>query len=148
MHGFLSRTAGLVLVFFLLVVAPLLDTYGVQEMENRMETLNDVSEFLDKVTDKGEITEDDLNAFYLAVESHGMTLDVRVERLVKTATLLDDGTVSTAYIMADDRRSLNVGDIVKVELREMSTTPYKKLLNMFLRLETRTYGLDMAKMVR
>ncbi len=148
MHGFLSRTAGLVLVFLLLVVAPLLDTYGVQEMENRMETLNDVSEFLDKVTDKGEITEDDLNAFYLAVESHGMMLDVRVERLVKTATLLDDGTVSTAYIMADDRHSLNVGDIVKVELREMSTTPYKKLLNMFLRLETRTYGLDMAKMVR
>lgn len=148
MHGFLSRTVGVILAFLLLVVAPLLDTYGVQEMENRMETLNDVSEFLDKVTDKGEITEDDLNEFYLAVESHGMTLDVKVLRLVKTATLLDDGTVSTVYIVADNNRDLNVGDIVKVELEEISTTPYKKLLNIFLRLDTHTYELDMAKMVK
>lgn len=148
MHGFLSRVTGIILLFLMLVVAPLLNIYGTQEMENRMETLNDVSEFLDKVTDKGEITEDDLNEFYLAVESHGMTLDVRVERLVKTATLLDNGTVSTAYIVADDSRNLNVGDIVKVELRELSTTPYRKLLHTFLRIENRAYELDMAKMVK
>lgn len=148
MHGFLSRVVGIILAFLMLVVAPLLNTYGTQEMENRMETLNDVSEFLDKVTDKGEISEDDLNEFYLAAESHGMTLDVKVERLVKTATLLDDGTVSTAYIVAEDYSNLNVGDIVKVELKELSTTPYKKLLNTFLRIEKRTYELDMAKMVK
>lgn len=148
MHGFLSRVVGLILAFLLLVVAPLLNTYGTQEMENRMETLNDVSEFLDKVTDKGEITEDDLNEFYLAAESHGMTLDVKVERLVKTATLLDDGTVSTTYIVADDYHNLNVGDIVKVQLEEISTTPYKKMLNTFLRIENRSYKLDMAKMVK
>lgn len=148
MHGFLSRVIGLILAFLLLIVAPLLNTYGTQEMENRMETLNDVSEFLDRVTDKGEISEDDLNEFYLAVQSHGMTLDVKVERLVKTATLLDDGTVSTTYIVADNCHDLNVSDIVKVELEEVSTTPYKKLLNTFLRIEDRAYKLDMAKMVK
>lgn len=148
MHGFLSRVVALILVFLLLIVAPLLNTYGTQEMENRMGTLNDVSEFLDKVTDKGEISDDDLNEFYLAVESHGMTLDVKVSRLVKTATLLDDGTVSTTYISADNIHDLNVNDIVKVELEEVSTTPYKKLLRMFLRLEDRQYTLDMAKMVK
>lgn len=148
MHDFLSRVVGLILVFLLLIVAPLLNTYGTQEMENRMETLNDVSEFLDKVTDKGEITDDDLNEFNLAVESHGMTLDVKVSRLVKTVTLLDDGTVSTTYIPADNIHDLNVSDIVKVELDEISTTPYKKLMRMFLRLEDRQYNLDMAKMVK
>ena len=148
MHDFLSRVVGLILVFLLLVVAPLLNTYGTQEMENRMETLNDVSEFLDKVTDKGEVSDDDLNKFYLSVESHGMTLDVKVKRLVKTATLLDNGDVSTSYISSDNIHDLNISDIVQVELREVSTTPYKKLMRMFLRIEDRDYKLDMAKMVK
>lgn len=148
MHGFLTRSVSIILAFLLLIVAPLINVYGTQEMENRMETLNDVSEFLDRVTDKGEISQDDLNGFYLAAESHGMTLDIQVDRLVKTATVLEDGTVSMAYIIADDVHILNVGDIVKVTLDEVSTTPYKKLLNIFLRLDTRVYHLDMAKMVK
>lgn len=148
MDGFLSKTVGLILAFFLLIVAPLLHTYGIRELENRMEALNEVSEFLDRVTDKGEITEDDLNEFYLAVEAHGMTLDVRVNRMVKTVTLLNDGSTSTTYIAADDIHVLNVGDIVKVELNEVTVTPYRRLMRLFLRLEERTYMLDMAKMVK
>lgn len=148
MDGFLSKVIGLILAFFMLIVAPLLHAYGIQELENRMETLNEVSEFLDRVTDKGEITEDDLNEFYLAVEAHGMTLDVRVDRMVKTVTLRADGSISTTYIAADDNHILNVGDIVKVKLDEVSVTPYRRLMRMFLRLEERVYQLDMAKMVK
>lgn len=148
MDGFLSKVIGLIMAFFMLIVAPLLHTYGIQEMENRMETLNETSEFLDRVTDKGEITEDDLNEFYLAVEAHGMTLDIRIDRMVKTVTLRADGSVSTTYIAADDIHVLNVGDIVKVKLDEVSVTPYRRLMRMFLRLEERKYHLDMAKMVK
>lgn len=148
MDGFLSKAVGLILAFFLLIVAPLLHTYGIRELENRMETLNEVSEFLDRVTDKGEITDDDLNEFFLAVEAHGMTLDVRVSRMVKTVTLLNSGDTSTTYIAADDIHDLNVGDIVKVELEEVTVTPYRRLMRLFLRLEERTYTLDMAKMVK
>lgn len=148
MEGFLSRLLGILLAFLMLIVAPLINVYGIQEMEERIEILNDTTEFLDKSTDKGQITEEDLNEFYLKVESHGMTLDVQVSRLVKVATLGPDGKVNTTYIAADNMENLNVKDIVHVELKEISTTPYKKLLNMFLNISQEQYQLDMAKMVK
>jgi hypothetical protein len=152
LDGFLSRVIALVLVFLMLIVSPLLEKYGIGEMENRMEILNDTNEFLDKVTDKGGITDNDLNDFYLSVESHGMTLDVRVDRMVKTSTLYKDADgdeqVSTAYIAADSIDVVNPGDIVKVQLQEVSTTPYKKMLNMFLKIDDQLYSLDMSKMAK
>ena len=47
MHGFLSRIVGLILAFVMLIICPLINAYGVQEMEDRVELLNDVSEFLE-----------------------------------------------------------------------------------------------------
>mgnify|MGYP006898198349 CR=1 FL=1 len=108
MHGFLSRIVGLILAFLMLIIAPLINAYGVQEMENKVELLNDVSEFLDKQTDKGGITDEDMDQFYVNVQSHGMILDVKVDRLVKTATESGDGTIHTTYIAADDNTILNL----------------------------------------
>ena len=47
----------------MLIIAPLINAYGVQEMENKVELLNDVSEFLDKQTDKSGITDEDMDQF-------------------------------------------------------------------------------------
>ena len=116
----------------MLIIAPLINAYGVQEMENKVELLNDVSEFLDKQTDKGGITDEDMDQFYVNVQSHGMILDVKVDRLVKTATESGDGTIHTTYIAADDNTILNKHDILKVKITEKSSTPYKRLLNVCL----------------
>lgn len=148
MHGFLSKLVGLILAFFILIVGPLINAYGTQEMENRVELLNTVCEFMDKQTDKGMITKEDMNQFYIDVESHGMILDVTVDRLVKTATKLGDGTIHTTYIAADDNSVLNQHDILQVKLKEVSSTPYKRLLNAFLKIDDNAYELDMAKMVK
>lgn len=148
MHGFLTRLVGLILTFFLLIIAPLINAYGTQEMENRVELLNDVSSFLDKQTDKGQITEEDLNQFYVDVESHGMVLDVTVNRLVKTATQLGNGSIHTTYIIADDNSVLNQHDVLQVQIKEVSSTPYKRLLNSFLRIDDEPYTLEMAKAVK
>jgi hypothetical protein len=148
MHGFLSRIVGLILAFLMLIIAPLINAYGVQEMENKVELLNDVSEFLDKQTDKGGITDEDMDQFYVNVQSHGMILDVKVDRLVKTATESGDGTIHTTYIAADDNTILNKHDILKVKITEKSSTPYKRLLNVFLRMDDNPYKLEMAKMVK
>ena len=129
----------------MLIIAPLINAYGVQEMENKVELLNDVSEFLDKQTDKGGITDEDMDQFYVNVQSHGMILDVKVDRLVKTAT---DGTIHTTYIAADDNTILNKHDILKVKITEKSSTPYKRLLNVVLRMDDNPYKLEMAKMVK
>ena len=132
----------------MLIIAPLINAYGVQEMENKVELLNDVSVFLDKQTDKGGITDEDMDQFYVNVQSHGMILDVKVDRLVKTATESGDGTIHTTYIAADDNTILNKHDILKVKITEKSSTPYKRLLNVVLRMDDNPYKLEMAKMVK
>lgn len=159
MEGFLSRLFGLILTFFMLIIAPLINAYGTQEMENRVNILNDTSEFLDKQADKGIITDTDMDQFYSDIESHGMVLDVSVNKIVKVSTQMDNGKLHTAYIAADENPKddkgnrdsvydLNQHDIIQVKLREKSSTPYKRLLNSFLRIDDDPYELEMAKMVK
>lgn len=146
MNGFISRIISLVLVFFMLILAPLVNSYCVTEMENRRQLLNEVTSFLDVVTDKKSITNDDLNEFYMKVSSYGMVLDVQVNRLVKTATLEHDGNVNITYMSADDISLLNQRDIVQVKLTEKSQSAYQKILSIFLGVDDENYSLTMAEM--
>lgn len=148
MSGFLSRVISLVLVFIMLIIAPLLYSYSISEMENRRLLLNEVNQFLDKVTDKGEITEDDLTEFYLQVSAHGMVIKPSVKRLVRTTVITPEGKTKTTYIAADDIYSLNQRDVVQVTLKEMSASNYRRILYSFLRVEEGLYHLEMAAVVR
>ena len=150
MEGFLSKCISIILVFFLLIIAPMINIYGQHEMQGRMEILNDVTAFLDRVTDKSEITQDDIDEFTLTVESHGLVLDVDIDRLVKTATLIDSSTeeLDITYIAADDITKLSSGNVVKVSVKEISATRFKKLLNIFLKFNEPNFELTMSKMVR
>lgn len=150
MEGFLSKCISIILLFFLLIIAPMINIYGQHEMQARMEILNDVTAFLDKVTDKGEITQDDIDEFTLKVESHGLVLDVIIDRLVKTAALVDETgqELDIAYIAADDISKLSTGNIIKVTVKEISTTRFKKLLNIFLKINEPDFELTLSKMVR
>lgn len=161
MEGFLSRLFGLILTFFMLIIAPLINAYGTQEMQDRIGILNDTSEFIDKQTDKGQITKQDLDQYYANVESHGMVLNVEVKRLVRVSTKLKNGSVHTTYIAADENTAkntaddslsvvhyLNQHDVLQVKIKERSSTPYKRFLNTFLKIDDSPYELDMAKMVK
>lgn len=148
MTNFITRVISLLLIFIMLVISPLIYTYASAEMENRRLLLNEVSQFLDKVTDKGEITEDDLTEFYLQVSSHGMTLKPVVKRLVRTTVMTPAGVVKTAYIAADDVNSLNQRDVVQVTLNELSVSRYRRILNAFLKIDEGPYHLEMAAVVR
>jgi hypothetical protein len=116
-------------------------------MENRRQLLNEVTSFLDVVSDKKSITDDDLNEFYMKVSSYGMVLDVQVNRLVKTATLESDGNVNVTYMSADDINLLNQRDVVQVKLTEKSQSAYQKILSIFLGVDDENYSLTMAEMV-
>lgn len=159
MEGFLSRLVGLILTFFMLIIAPLINAYGTQEMENRIAILNDTSEFIDKEADKGNITDLDIDQFYSDIESHGMVVDVKVERLVRVATKLPDGRIRSTYIAQDENPKdkdgkrdsiydLNQHDVVHVTVTEKSSTPYKRMLNTFLKIDDSRYKLDLSKIVK
>lgn len=150
MDGFLSKALGLVLIFFLLVVSPVVAVMGTQDAQDKVEILNDTCEFMDMVTDKRSVTEDDLNEFYLQVASHGIIADVQVERLVRIST--NDSSAVTeshsSYVVADSMDVLNVGDMIRVEITETAPTFFRRLTTAFLRLNTGNYELTMAKVVK
>ena len=73
---------------------------------------------------------------------------VKNMNMMKTATESGDGTIHTTYIAADDNTILNKHDILKVKITEKSSTPYKRLLNVVLRMDDNPYKLEMAKMVK
>lgn len=146
MKGFISRVIALILVFFMLILAPLINSYCITEMENRRQILNEVTSFLDMVTDKKTISTDDLNRFYMKISSYGMVLDIKVKRLVKTATLENDGTLNVTYVSVDDISIINQRDIIQVQLREKSQSSYQKILQIFLGVEEEYYSLTMAEM--
>jgi hypothetical protein len=150
MDGFLSKLIGLVLIFFMLVIAPVINVLGVEDSQDKTEILNDTCEFMDMVTDKRSITDDDLNEFYLKIASHGIVADVRVERLVRVAATDSTSSVQvhSSYVVADDSSYLNVGDMVRVTIEETSTTLYRRMLRVFLRFDQDGYELTMAKVVK
>ena len=150
MEGFISKCISVVLIFIMLVIAPMITIYGQHEAQGRMEILNEVTSFLDKVTDKSRIDQEDIDAFTVQIESHGLVLSVTIDRLVKTVTITNvaTGEVDTSYIPADDISSISSGDIIKVTVKEISTTPYKKLLKTFLKVDEPAFELSLAKMAR
>lgn len=148
MAGHLSRIVSLILVFFMLIVSPLIYSYSVSEMEDRRLLLNDVTQFLDKVTDKGTITEDDLTEFALQVNSHGMVINPIVKRLVRTSIVTPRGEIRTINVPVDALYSLNQRDTVQVILQEVSMSVYRRLLKAVLRVDEGAYTLEMAAVVR
>lgn len=148
MTGHLSRIISLILVFMMLIIAPLIYSYSVSEMEDRRLLLNDVTSFLDKVTDKGTITEDDLTEFALQVNSHGMVIKPTVKRLIRASVTTPEGNVRTINVAVDDISSLNQRDTVQVILEEVSKSPYRKLIQAILRIDEGPYSLEMAAIVR
>ncbi len=100
MNGFLSRIISLVLVFLMLNTGPIVKFLLCYGNGKPKTAVNEVTSFLDVVTDKKSITNDDMNEFYMKVASYGMVLDVQINRLVKTATLESDGNVNVTYIVS------------------------------------------------
>lgn len=148
MTGHLSRIISLILAFLMLIIAPLIYSYSVSEMEDRRLILNDVTSFLDKVTDKGTITEDDLTQFALQVNSHGMVIKPTIKRLIRASVTTPEGNVRTINVAVDDIYSLNQRDTVQVTLEEVSVSAYRKLIQAILRIDEGPYTLEMAAVVR
>ena len=91
MSDFINKVITVILIFVMLVLAPLLISYMSTDMLTERLVLNDVSQFIDKVTDKFLITEHDINDLYLAVNSHGQAYDITIERYQLLEEPLPDG---------------------------------------------------------
>jgi len=128
----ISKILSIVLIFLMLVLAPLLISYKIDDAVARREILFEVTQFIDKVRDTQTVTPEDLDQFYQNCNSHGLTVDVRVRRLVKTV-VIDPHTedVTVEYTINDDPAALynfNKGDGVQVVVEEIGISPSRSFM--------------------
>lgn len=150
MSDFLNKVITIILIFVLLVLAPLLISYMSTDMVTERLVLNEVTQFIDRVTDKGSISDSDLNDLYLGVNSHGGTYDVKVERYIRTETpgpLIPDKT-KTVYYNVEYIGDLNLYDVVKVHVKEVGLSNSKRLMWQLLRVDKGSFEFSLAGTVR
>lgn len=151
MSDFINKIITVILVFVMLVVAPLLISYKSDDMLARREILNDVELFIDKVQDTSAITEDDLNHLYLNCNSHGLTVNVTVKRLIATAVYDNNNNIAqTNYFAVDDKDSLaniNAGDVVQVSVEEVTISTSRRATYSILGIDEGALEFTLAGVV-
>ncbi len=165
MSDFINKVITLILIFVMLVLAPLLISYVSEEAVTERMILNEVNLFIDKVTDKKTITEYDLDDLYLGVNSHGGVYNVTVDRYMVIEEPLGNGDSGTrlVYMRVDDavklmngeiedledgQVTLNTSDVVKVHVEEAVLSPAKRLLWILLRIDEGNFEFSLAGTVR
>lgn len=166
MTDFINKVITIVLIFIMLILAPLLISYMSTDMVTERLVLNEVSQFIDKVTDKGLITEYDINDLYLGVNSHGGNYDVTIEHYQLLEEPLPDGSTKLLYVKQDDIEqivdgrynmeetdedtsvSLNVKDVVKVHVESVFMSSGRRLFWSVLRVDRGNFEFSLAGTVR
>lgn len=164
MSDFINKVITIVLIFVMLVLAPLLISYMSTDMTSERLILNDVTQFIDKVTDKYTITDYDLNDLYLAVNSHGGAYEVTVDRyqLYEEPAPESEGGTRILYIRQDDAEQLaddlnfpnitsidlNTRDVVKVKVKEVALSSGKRLFWSIMRVDKGKLEFSLAGTVR
>lgn len=149
MFDYVNRVVMVILIFVMLVVPPVLFSYVRAEMKAERIALNEVELFLDKVTDKGTITDQDLNDLYLGIAATGGVYDVKVSRLIRISTLTEDGRIRTIYLDENyENTRMNMGDLVKVTVTEIGVSPAKRLLWHVLRIDEGKFEFSLVAAVR
>ena len=166
MSDFLNKVITLILIFVMLILAPLLLSYMSTDMSAERLVLNDVTQFIDKVTDRAAITEKDLNTLYLNVNSHGRAYEVTVKRYQVMEEPIPSGSgdeiteTNLIYISMDDIEALvngtsetgtielNVKDVVKVHVEEVAMSPGNRMLWTLLRVDKGHFEFSLAGTVR
>lgn len=161
MSDFVNKVITIVLIFIMLVLAPLMISYLSTDMVTQRLVLNDVTLFIDKVTDKGTVNEYDLDDLYLAVNSHGSSFEVEVERYsLIEEPIPPEGATKLLYIKHDDMEklqrgedddgeiTLNVKDVIKVHVEEVAMSSGNRLFWSVLRVDKGKFGFSLAGTVR
>ena len=151
MSDFINKIITVILVFILLVMAPMLISYKTDDMLAKRAILNEVELFIDKVQDTSSIASVDLNKLYLDCNSHGLTVNVKVKRLVATEVYDNDLNIAqTNYFAVDSEEALlniNAGDIIQVTVEEVTVSAARKATYALLKLDEGPLEFTLAGVV-
>lgn len=135
----------------MLIVAPLLISYKTDQMVAQREILNDVQVFIDSVKDSGNVTADSIDKLYLDCNSHGLTVNVTVKRLVRYSVWDAEAQVAqTSYYAVDeieDLQNMNVNDIIQVHVEEQTISAARRLTYEILKVDEGPFEFTLAGMI-
>ena len=160
MHDFISKVVNLC-ILFTMILAVLGMVFASQMMTSQRLILNEASEFLDKVSDKAYLNTDDLDELYMRMNSHGMLMDVEVERLIY-APIEKDGAVMANYTKADSTEDMGVelagvtineikfnkNDLVRIKVKEVGMPATRRYLYRLIGIDTGTFEFALAAPVQ
>jgi hypothetical protein len=145
-----------------MVLAVLAMIFASQMMTSQRLILNEASTFLNKTADKGYLNTTDIDELYMAMNSHGMLMDVEVERLVYAPVYKDDQVVAN-YTKAESTEDLgierngvkkaseiqfNKNDLVRVRVKEIGMTTARKYLFSLIGIDTGSFEFTLAAPVQ
>lgn len=173
MTDFINTILKLVILFVALVIAPITLTFLSSKLTSERLILNEVTEFLDKTVDKATVNEYDIDELYMKLNSHGMLLDVEVERLIYAPTTNAAGDLIDNYVKSDtitdiikneedaaeaagkdkkDRKMaeirFNSNDSVRVRINEIGVSTGRRVVYTILKIDTGQYKLTMSASVQ
>lgn len=151
MSDFINKVVTVILVFVMLVIAPILISYKSDEMLAKREILNEVEIFIDKVQDTSAVSSDDIDKLYVDCNSHGLAVDVTVKRLIVTETFNSetDETETHYFAVSDDEslKNINAGDIIQVFVEEVTSSPARTATHTILGIDEGKFSFELAGVV-
>lgn len=155
MVDFPNKILTIILVFVMLVIAPITWMYTRDDMISDRLVLNEVAQFIDKTTDKALITQQDIDDLYIGINASGGTYDVKVKRYMPTPIPAGAGESRLLYSNVDyidpvtgDALPMNKGDFVKVTVEEVGQSTAKRLLWTILKMDSGKTKITLTGSVR
>lgn len=141
MSDIINKVITIILVFVMLVIAPMVISYKTEDMMGKRQILNDVSEFIDMVKHKTKITSGDLDELYIKCNSHGLAVDVSVKRIIRTA----NNTFAVDMMnIGGEGQPLNTGDIIKVTVNDIGISNTRRIIYKVLKIDEGEFKFSLA----
>ena len=160
MSDFISKVVNLC-ILFTMILAVMGMVFASQQATSQRLILNEATEFLDKVSDKAYLTASDMDELYMRMNSHGMLLDVEVERLMYAPMEKDDAVISN-YTSVDSTETLGVekdgqkkseiafnkNDLVRIKVKEIGMPGTRRFIYKLIGIDTGAFEFALAAPVQ
>lgn len=162
MTSYLMKLIGGILAIILLTLVPLVTKVCVDEIGIVRKGWNNLENYVDIVSDKGLLTEDDYNDFVLKLNSDGIIYDVDIEISRRIALPEQAGTAEIIYQpvgfyssspeenyqVLSGKKSLYKGDIVTVTCTPLNSTAGQIITSKVTKTGSKNDVLSLSSMVR
>lgn len=148
MTDIFNKILGVILAFTLLAGGPLVINTMSKDLTLNRSVLNEMTNLIDRVTDNGRLSEEELADFYLGISSYGITMDATVKRYIKVVNPDSASGTYTSYVLSDNLATWNQGDIIKVTVKAIDYTAGQRIQNRILRLTPAKFDQTLSGMVR